>query len=78
MIRDKSRTKKEMNKISTWLHTSSCIQYLAEKTMAKQDILFGTTALFYKSMGLQGNIPWESKMENSNQGDLFGIKTFMR
>lgn len=49
-----------------------------EKTMAKQDILFGTTALFYKSMGLQGNIPWESKMENSNQGDLFGIKTFMR
>lgn len=28
-----------------------------EKTMAKQDILFGTTALFYKSMGLQGNIP---------------------
>lgn len=27
-----------------------------EKTMAKQDILFGTTALFYKSMGLQGNI----------------------
>lgn len=44
-----------------------------EKTMVKQDILFGTTALFYKSMGLQGNIPWESKMENSNQGDLFGI-----
>lgn len=44
-----------------------------EKTMAKQDILFGTTVLFYKSMGLQGNIPWKSKMENSNQGDLFGI-----
>ena len=31
MIKDKSRTEKEMNKISTWPHTSSCIQYLAER-----------------------------------------------
>ena len=31
MIRDKSRTEKEMNKISTWPHTSSCIQYLAQR-----------------------------------------------
>lgn len=31
--------------------------------MAKQDILFGTTALSLESMGLIGNITRKSKME---------------